>query len=138
MGILEKKVHKSKERNKDLESRLETYWKINFKFSCEKCESVFRNNSQLDEHTTISHVNKEVLLKKNISPPQLLMTKYFNVKTAISNLLKNMVYKFIKQRSILHFLTIQLEWALFRIEDNSPQDAPRLPQDSPKVSRHSL
>ena len=41
-----------------------------------------------------------------------------------------MVWKFIKQRSILNFLAIYQ----FKIEDNSPQDAPQdSPQDSPQA-----
>ena len=35
-------------------------------------------------------VRNKMLLKKNMSPPQLLMTNYFNVKNATSNLLQNM------------------------------------------------
>ena len=81
IDILEKKVHKSEERNKDLESRLETLEKtiekLTLNFSCEKCESVFRNKSQLDEHTTESHVNKRSVTEEEHESPSTVDDKVF-------------------------------------------------------------
>ena len=76
MDELERKVQKYEERTNNLESRLEnlekTIEKLTLNYSCDKCELIFRNESQLTKHTTETHVNKRSVTEEEyVSPSNL-------------------------------------------------------------------